>query len=138
MLPGVIIFACATGIEPKERIEPSTANISNVTPRHDSLSRLMDVHDGNILQDAGMNKWYWYGMGYGNCSEQRGWIPPRDCPGIYKPFGECGFRTDHAVNVYSSTDLASWTFEGDALPLRARPLGIYFRPKVVFNSRTRE
>ena len=41
---------------------------------------------------------------------------------------------DHAVNVYTSPDLARWTPAGDALPVGARPTGIYFRPKVVYNA----
>jgi hypothetical protein len=56
--------------------------------------------------------------------------------GIYQKFGGCGFREDHAVNVYSSPDLVNWTFRGNALPVSARPGGIYFRPKVLFNERT--
>jgi hypothetical protein len=70
-------------------------------------------------------------MGYQNCTESKGLIPPEDCPGIYKPFGSCGFRTDHVLNVYSSADLVNWTLEGDGLPFNQRPLGIYFRPKVL-------
>lgn len=77
-------------------------------------------------------------MGYQNCSFESEWIPPFQCPGIYRPFGACGFRTDHAVNVYSSADLVLWKFEGEALPFRSRPLGIYFRPKVVYNQQTHE
>ena len=46
--------------------------------------------------------YYWYGMGYMNCTESTGIIPPFNCPGIYKSFGGCGFRTDHAVRFYSS------------------------------------
>ena len=42
------------------------------------------------------------------------------------------------MNVFSSADLVSWTFEGDALPQAARPVGIYFRPKVLFNRVTGE
>ena len=39
----------------------------------------------------------------------------------------CGFRTDHAVNLYTSPDLENWTFVADVFPLEARPEGIYFR-----------
>ena len=68
-----------------------------------------------------------YGMGYQNCTEKRGIIPPVDCPGIYKPFGQCGFREDHAVNLYTSSDLVTWTFVGDIFGQGDRPTGIYFR-----------
>ena len=98
----------------------------------------MDIHDGNIVQWDGL--YWWVGMGYGNCSETTGIIPPIDCPGIYEKFGKgCGFREDHSVNVYSSPDLLAWTPHGDALPVFNRTLpGIYFRPKVLFNSVTNQ
>eukprot|EP01062_Namystynia_karyoxenos_P029787 TRINITY_DN22323_c0_g1_i1.p1 TRINITY_DN22323_c0_g1~~TRINITY_DN22323_c0_g1_i1.p1 ORF type:complete len:366 (+),score=96.21 TRINITY_DN22323_c0_g1_i1:85-1182(+) len=105
--------------------------ISNTEPRRDAGGRLMDVHDGNIEQWEPGGLYYWYGMGYGGCVERRGLIPPEDCPGMYQPFGGCGFQKNHTVSVYSSPDLVNWTFAGDALPLAARPEGIYFRPKVV-------
>lgn len=77
-------------------------------------------------------------MGYTNCSEERGWIPPFACPGIYKPFGACGFRVDHSLNIFSSPNLRDWKFEGEGLPMASRPRGIYFRPKVAFNRKTGE
>merc|ERR1719272_1990189 len=114
------------------------AEISNVNQRFDVHGRPMDVHDGNVAQWEDGGLYYWYGMGYQDCKHKRGLLPPKDCPGIYRPFGACGFRADHAVNIYSSPDLASWKFEGDALPNDARPYGIYFRPKVIYNNRTKE
>ena len=88
--------------------------ISNVVPRLDARGQLMDVQDGSIGRYNGL--WWWHGMGYRNCTEQHGILPPIDCPGIYKPMGACGFRLDHAINVFSSPDLSNWTFQGDALP----------------------
>jgi hypothetical protein len=104
--------------------------------RVDVTGRVMDVHDGVIVQFPGSPLFYWYGMGYTNCSERKGLIPPVDCPGIYESFGECGFRTDHAINLYTSPDLVRWTFSNEVLPAHARPAGIYYRPKVLLNQRT--
>lgn len=78
------------------------------------------------------------GMGYQNCTLERIYMPPQYCVGVYQEFGGCGFRDDHALNVYSSSDLVTWRFEGDALPFGARPRGIYFRPKVVYDARAGE
>merc|ERR1712070_1242529 len=114
------------------------ANISNVIPRRDITGALMDVHDGNVLRFADDGLYYWYGMGYQNCTEHDGIIPPFQCPGIYDAFGGCGFRTDHAVNLYSSPDLVHWTPLGDILPNTSRPEGIYFRPKVLYNRASKE
>ena len=110
--------------------------IDNTKPRRDVYGELMDVHDGNVLEHEGV--WYMFGMGYTDCQLETGLIPPRNCPGIYLEFGHCGFRTDHAVNLYSSPDLEQWTFVTDILPVGARPDGIYFRPKVVYNEQTGE
>lgn len=78
-------------------------------------------------------------MGYQDCEIEHGLIPPQECPGIYNSFGACGFRTDHALRVYSSPDLNAWTLQNEnALSLETRPYGIYFRPKVVFNAATQK
>eukprot|EP01098_Paradermamoeba_levis_P007450 TRINITY_DN3081_c0_g1_i1.p1 TRINITY_DN3081_c0_g1~~TRINITY_DN3081_c0_g1_i1.p1 ORF type:complete len:284 (-),score=58.02 TRINITY_DN3081_c0_g1_i1:327-1178(-) len=113
-----------------------TVTVSNTQPKADVTGKLMDVHDGNIIQWQPNGLYYWYGMGYQNCTLESSFFPPRDCPGIYKSFGSCGFREDHAVNVYTSPDLVNWTFVRDVFPPNARPTGIYFRPKVVFNRKT--
>merc|ERR1719348_443070 len=114
----------------------SSSFIDNTVPRVDVEGNLIDVHDGNILKHEGL--WYWWGMGYRDCLLETGLIPPRNCPGIYLEFGHCGFRTDHAINLYSSPDLEKWTFVSDILPQNVRPEGIYFRPKVLFNKNTQE
>lgn len=130
--PRVLLFAVASA---------TAVTVSNVEPRVDIAGQLMDVHDGNILQSEQDGLYYWVGMGYGDCVEEHGTMPPRDCPGIYRPASSesCGFRTDHAVNVYSSPDLVSWTFVADAFPVDGgRAQGIYFRPKVIFHRQRQE
>jgi len=113
------------------------ALIDNTKARRDVEGNLMDVHDGNVIRWN--NTFYWYGMGYRDCELETGVIPPRNCPGIYREFGaHCGFRTDHAVNLYVSPDLENWTFAGDIFPIESRPNGIYFRPKVIFNEQKQE
>lgn len=110
--------------------------VSNIKERRDVTGNLMDVHDGNIF--FWQDRFYWVGMGYGNCSETHGLIPPEDCPGIYKPYGSCGFRIDHQVNVFSSSDLLAWIPEGNVLSAADRPTGIYFRPKILQHPTTGE
>ena len=66
-------------------------------------------------------------------------MPPQECPGIYKSFGGCGFRADHALRIYSSPNLKDWSLESEnALDMETRPYGIYFRPKVVYNALTQQ
>ena len=69
----------------------------------------MDTHDGNIVQWEKDGLYWYYSMGYQDCTIEHGLIPPQECPGIYSSFGHCGFRTDHALRVYSSPNLKDWT-----------------------------
>jgi len=112
--------------------------IDNTRARTDVTGQLMDVHDGTIIRWEEGGLFHWYGMGYKDCELEEGLIPPYNCPGIYQPFGHCGFRNDHSVNLYTSPDLQQWTFAGDIFPEGVRPEGIYFRPKVIYNSITAE
>ena len=108
--------------------------IDNTSPRHDERGVVMDIHDGGLFRADG--QYWYYGIGYQNCTLERIYMPPQYCVGVYQPFGGCGFREDHTLPVYSSSDLVRWRYEGDALPFDARPRGIYFRPKVIFDART--
>ena len=113
--------------------------IDNTRARVDVRGMLMDVHDGNVAQWEPGGRYYWYGIGYRNCTLSWTPFPPQYCKGVWEAMGVgCGFRTDHALSIYSSPDLLHWTYEGDGLPAGARPPGIYFRPKVVFDPRTKE
>lgn len=134
-------FLCAVALV----VAPASArvvNISNTALRVDNESHHpLDVHDGNILlymdREAGHLLYFYYGLGYQDCATEHSDFPPQWCPGIYYPYGRCGFRTDHAVRVYSSPDLVNWTLRSENI-LPVRPFGIYFRPKVVFNMNTRQ
>ena len=108
--------------------------VSNLAPLRDVSGGLMDVHDGTVAQWHVGGRYFMYGMSYRNCTEETSWMPPHYCPGVYAPFGRCGFREDHGLAIYSSTDLVSWSYEGEGLPMSSRPRGIYFRPKVVFDA----
>ena len=107
--------------------------ISNVLQRLDVNGHSMDIHDGNVLYDNSSGLYYYYGVGYGDCHCEFDF----GCAGLYL-MGDCGFRTNHTINLYTSPDLSRWTFVRDILPWNGgRPLGIYYRPKVVYNRRTK-
>ena len=111
-------------------------SISNTIPRRDIHGNLMDVHDGTIIQWNNTGLYYWYGMGYGNCTEPEYW----DCSPVVTGFPQsmCGFQPNHTINIYTSPDLINWTYVGDALPFNSRPFGVYFRPKVIYNEYTQK
>ena len=96
----------------------------------------MDNHDGNVVQWYDGLCWY-YSMSYQDCELAHGIIPPRECPGIYYPFGHCGFRTDHTLHVYTSPNLKDCTLVSEyAMDTYTKPYGIYFRPKLLNNAAT--
>ena len=106
--------------------------ISNVQPRVDINGHPMNIHDGNIVQFEKDGLYFFYGMGYGDCHT----VGDFGCAGAFM-MGDCGFRIDHSINLYTSPDLSRWTFVRDILPWTGdRPQGIYYRPKVIFNQAT--
>ena len=110
-----------------------TVNISNVLKRLDVNGNPMDIHDGNIIQFETGGLYYFYGVGYGQCHS----VLDFGCAGEFL-IGDCGFRTNHTINLYTSPDLVRWTFVRDVLPWTGeRPLGIYYRPKVINNRLTK-
>ena len=107
--------------------------LSNVLPRRDVNGHRMDIHDGNLVQFHRGGLYFYYGMAYGQCRSELNF----GCAGAYL-IGDCGFRTNHSINLYTSPDLTRWTFVRDILPWNTgRPLGIYYRPKVIYNRMTK-
>jgi hypothetical protein len=92
---------------------PRTITIQNTTPRLDTQGQPVDCHDGCLRFFDG--RFYWYGSQYGNTD---------------------GFNKGNRYVVYSSSDLTTWTPHGLLLP--DAPDGVYYRPYVVFNARTRK
>jgi len=108
--------------------------IKNNAARYTRAGEWMDAHDGNIARFSPDGPFYMYAMGYTNCTEPAGLNGCADAS-----LGNCGFRLDHTISVFTSDTLGmgDWTYVGDALPVDARPSGIYYRPKVVYNPNTR-
>eukprot|EP00040_Diaphanoeca_grandis_P012382 m.62771 g.62771 ORF g.62771 m.62771 type:complete len:368 (+) comp23198_c0_seq2:680-1783(+) len=105
-------------------------NISNVVPRRDVHGILMDAHDGVIKQWVHGGDYYWYGMEYGNVTEGK--------TGCTQSHDAAGFRSDHNVSVWQSPNLVDWTLvTRESISIAERPLGIYFRPKVLYNNNTK-
>lgn len=82
--------------------------VSNTHPRLDSTQQILDIHDGNIVRVGDV--FYWYGAGYGGCSECKG-----DSGCCDTKVGACGFNLNHTVNLATSTDLVHWENKGTVL-----------------------
>jgi hypothetical protein len=88
-----------------------TVTINNLKPRRDVAGEIIDAHDGCLQFFQG--RFYLYGTAYGNSD---------------------GYSLTNRYRVYSSPDMAQWTFEGELL--KGQPSGVYYRPYVVFNPNT--
>jgi hypothetical protein len=87
--------------------------VNNIKPRLDINGDYIDLHDGRITKFG--NTFYWYGTAYGNTS---------------------GYVRTNYFQCYSSPDLMNWKKEG--ILLDNKPSGVYYRPHVVYNSKTRK
>ena len=116
------------------------AQFDNTVPVLDVNGAQVDAHDGMIVQFDAPHGLYWrYSIEYGNYSEV-GHLRSNG-GGCANHCGTCGgFRMDHNVSVWTSPTLesGSWTLvTREALPIASRPVGSYYRPKVVYNPTTK-
>lgn len=118
--PNLTALACfcllaglAPCAKPAETPEFRTVRISNTEPRRDVNGEIVDAHDGCLLFLDG--RYYLYGTAYGKSA---------------------GFGINNRFRVYSSPDLERWSFEGELL--QAPPDGVYYRPYVAYNPKTRK
>ncbi|MEI9962225.1 MAG: family 43 glycosylhydrolase [Limisphaerales bacterium] len=113
MLLGVFTVSC-DGKRPLQGEEGfHTVTINNRELRRDVAGEVVDAHDGCLQFFEG--RYYLYGTAYGKSD---------------------GYGNTNRYRVYSSPDLESWTLEGELL--KERPDGVYYRPYVVFNPKTRK
>ncbi len=89
------------------------STVRNDVPRRDVNGDIIDAHDGRVVAFGGT--FYWYGTAYGNTS---------------------GFTRANSFRVYSSGDLVRWRPGGKLLA--KAPEGVYYRPHVIYNARTRK
>jgi hypothetical protein len=106
----------------------STVTISNSAPRTSPSGAILDAHDGKVTLHAGT--FYWHAMSYGGCTEPAG---PNGCADWAAPQA-CGFRYDHNVSLFTSTDLVHWS-EPTTVFSAASDLGVpgavVYAPKVL-------
>ena len=90
-----------------------TLTVDNAKPRRDIEGKIVDAHDGRVIQFG--DTFYWYGTRYGSTN---------------------GYTEANEYVCYSSLDLKTWKYEGALLP--QKPTGVYYRPHVVYNATTRK
>ena len=77
--------------------------ISNAAPRVSPSGAILDAHDSKVTLVDGI--FYWHAASYGDCTEPAG---PSGCADWASP-GACGFRYDHNVSLFTSSDLVHWS-----------------------------
>jgi hypothetical protein len=90
-----------------------TVTIDNVEPRRDVSGQIIDAHGGCV--QFFNSRFYLYGTAFGTNKEYSGL---------------------NSLVVYSSPDLKDWKLEGNLL--KNPPTGVYYRPYVVFNPKTKK
>lgn len=90
-----------------------TTTLQNHSPRIDRAGGVIDCHDGCLRYFDG--RFHLYGTRYGQTD---------------------GFTFANRYVCYSSDDLTHWTDHGELIS--SAPPGVYYRPYVVFNPRTRK
>ena len=99
--------------------------IRNGVDRRDTQGNLIAAHDGGISRFNGV--FYWYGSSY--AGNPQGKYDVADGP------------VWNGVQVYRSTDLSTWTYEGVALPRPKKGwgmLGATGRAHVIYNDKTQK
>jgi hypothetical protein len=112
-------------------VQGAPVTISNIIPRRDTDGAILDAHDSKLNYYQGL--YYWHAASYGNCTEPKGGSGCADAAP-----GNCGFRLDHNVTLYTSPDLVTWTNAGIAFTATGNlpPNSVLFAPKTVYNKIT--
>ena len=112
----LVLFLCTCGPAPEKEAEKSSVNtltISNLEPRLTIDGKIVDAHDGRIIEFEG--QYYWYGTQYGTTN---------------------GFTHANVYHIYRSDDLVTWDHLGQALT--DPPAGVHYRPHVIYNEATKK
>ena len=100
---------------------------SNIKNHYDINNNIMDMHDGNLLKVESL--YYWYAMSYG---------PYREGNWLFNQVQHLLVFVMIIKLVYSSPDLMKWSKVASHILPDNRPVGIYFRPKVIYNAMTKK
>ena len=123
--------SCISGV--CDHSQGPNVTISNTKPRLDTAGKIMDAHDSKIIHLNGL--YYWFAASYGECKEPKG---ENGCSNV--SVGNCGFKTNHNVTLFTSSDLVTWTNAGKVFGALGNlpKSSVLFAPKTVYNRKTNE
>jgi hypothetical protein len=103
---------------------------SNVEPKRNASGAIMNAHDGTIQRYAPGGAFFYHAMGYPACNET----------GAVNGCTKCIYGTANSINVFSSPDLSSgsWQLEQAVYPggTAGFPACTYFRSQALYNAAT--
>lgn len=112
----------------KDTLKFQNGNFDEFIEWHDTRGEIINAHDGGIIFIG--DKYYWYGLALRALGQDKG--------------ENNGAATIIGINLYSSTNLLEWNYEGVILstsqnvnsPLRS-PMRLE-RPKIIYNKKTKK
>jgi Glycosyl hydrolases family 43 len=108
----IIFFSCLFFVVANVNAQ-QTITIRNDVPRTTIDNKIVDAHDGRVIQFGKI--FYWYGTQYGNTN---------------------GFTKENTYVCYSSADMVHWKYESALLG--NKPDGVFYRPNVVYNKKNKK
>lgn len=111
-----------------DTLEIDNGNFNEYIEWRDNRGEIINAHDGGMIYIEG--KYYWYGLALRALGQDKG--------------EKNGAATDVGINLYSSSNLLQWNYEGVILstskdvqsPLRS-PMRLE-RPKIIYNKKTKK
>ena len=134
-IAGLLLLALLLGVGAPPAESKSVALRNDRIPL-DQHGDPLRTGEGDVLHYGGL--YYLYLNDWGGCAGVDCCSSPFGCLSCcFKRTDACVYANNHTVNVYSSPDLSSWTFEGPVLtPSQVEYNGAVFRPHVVYNAAT--
>ncbi|MEU6198251.1 RICIN domain-containing protein [Streptomyces sp. NPDC047061] len=115
-----LLAAVAALLIPASAAQAATVTFTTGADRTDTNGNALQLHGLGIIKVGDT----WYGFGENKTGETS---------------SDTSFQ---AISCYSSTDLANWTYQGDALSLQSSgdlgPSRVVERPKVIYNASTQK
>eukprot|EP00039_Didymoeca_costata_P021798 m.345456 g.345456 ORF g.345456 m.345456 type:complete len:364 (-) comp26482_c0_seq1:23-1114(-) len=135
----IVVFQCVLAITSLSSLNTITLENTKLPTDTNGAKVISGEVDVLTVEDKDGKNYYVYINNWGTCKcvdccpSAQGcasccYVPPS--PAFPDP---CVFVNNHTVEVYRTTDFASWEYKGVALQLANRPQGIEFRPHVVYN-----
>eukprot|EP01006_Ploeotia_vitrea_P060439 TRINITY_DN75911_c0_g1_i1.p1 TRINITY_DN75911_c0_g1~~TRINITY_DN75911_c0_g1_i1.p1 ORF type:complete len:365 (-),score=34.84 TRINITY_DN75911_c0_g1_i1:55-1149(-) len=127
----VVLFAALA----LQQFDCTVTTLFNTKLPYDTRGKLLITGESDAIQHNG--KFYFYFNNWGTCNGIDCCPTSGGCASCcFTHLHTCVYGKNHSVVVYETSDLSTWIYRGEALPLSSRLPGTEFRPHVIFNKLT--